>query len=266
MRQFIVLVGIALFVCPGSMAWAAEGGERAPVRQVEVLTSARTCPFAPGTPEGRALRACYDQARAGLVDKAAPRLGEIAGRMGARLSTEELRAFAWTSLSPEVEHEEVRSTANAVTAVVRLGAEMDRTGLAERLASFGESRELRNAALAEYRAAPRPDAGASGLMPPSGGQIAAEVTGGMSDIRERAVKDLRPGMSMADVQGVLGDPKSVKQGLLGTETYVCAGYGRVWAVFRDGRLSCLRERLDYVSRYDGDCHCAGRLTTIIWND
>ena len=46
-------------------------------------------------------------------------------------------------------------------------------------------------------------------------------------------------------------------------TVMCAGYGRMWIVFRDGLVSCLRPRLDYVQSYGTDCHCAGNYATIL---
>ena len=52
----------------------------------------------------------------------------------------------------------------------------------------------------------------------------------------------------------------------GPESYLCASYGRIWVVFRDGVVSCLRSRLDYVRRYDTDCQCAGNYATILKND
>jgi len=84
----------------------------------------------------------------------------------------------------------------------------------------------------------------------------------LSDDEELVRKYVRPGMGIAEVRSFLGEPRgaavSVQSG-----RYACLGYGRVWVVFEDGQVSCLRSRLEYVARYDSNCHCAGNTLNLI---
>lgn len=84
----------------------------------------------------------------------------------------------------------------------------------------------------------------------------------LKDDEEFVRRYVRPGMGVAEVQELLGEPRgaaaSVQSG-----RYLCLGYGRVWVVFEDGQASCLRSRLEYVARYDSNCHCAGNAMNVV---
>ncbi|MBI4805322.1 MAG: hypothetical protein HY795_08815 [Desulfovibrio sp.] len=84
----------------------------------------------------------------------------------------------------------------------------------------------------------------------------------LGDDEELVRKYVRPGMGMAEVRGFLGEPRGVAASVQ-SGRYVCLGYGRVWVVFEDGQVSCLRSRLEYVARYDSNCHCAGNTMNLI---
>jgi hypothetical protein len=84
----------------------------------------------------------------------------------------------------------------------------------------------------------------------------------LRDDEELARKFIRPGMSVAEVRDLLGEPRGeAKSETVGH--FQCLGYGRVWVVFEDGQASCLRSRLEYVDRYESNCHCAGDAMNII---
>ncbi|WP_243359993.1 hypothetical protein [Fundidesulfovibrio terrae] len=75
-------------------------------------------------------------------------------------------------------------------------------------------------------------------------------------------KYVRRGMGVDEVRELLGEPR----GFASSERsgrYLCLGYGRVWVVFEDGVAACLRSRLEYVSGYDSNCHCAGNALNMI---
>ncbi|KAF5028393.1 hypothetical protein DSECCO2_659550 [anaerobic digester metagenome] len=128
---------------------------------------------------------------------------------------------------------------------------------------------MRAAALAETATRDRQAGEARMAAVPFGADREFRAKEMQNEMREDAAFAARrvvPGMSMANVKELLGNPPALKQAIIGPETYVCAGYGKVWVVFRDGVVSCLRTRLDYVQRYGTDCHCAGNYATILKND
>ncbi len=71
----------------------------------------------------------------------------------------------------------------------------------------------------------------------------------LSDDEELARRYVRPGMGVAEVRELLGDPRGATVSD-SSGRFVCLGYGRVWVVFEDGQVSCLRSRLVYAGRYD----------------
>lgn len=75
-------------------------------------------------------------------------------------------------------------------------------------------------------------------------------------------KYVRRGMGVDEVRELLGEPRGLASSEL-SGRYQCLGYGRVWVVFEDGMAACLRSRLEYVSRYDSNCHCAGNALNMI---
>lgn len=91
---------------------------------------------------------------------------------------------------------------------------------------------------------------------------AAKTRRAMAGTARFAERQLRLGMSQADVRGLLGEPGAWIQGAPG-EDFTCLGYGDVWAVFQNGELACLRTRLEYSRRHESQCHCSGRLATFL---
>jgi len=84
----------------------------------------------------------------------------------------------------------------------------------------------------------------------------------LKDDDELVRRYVRPGMGVAEVRELLGEPRGAAASVQSGQ-YLCLGYGRVWVVFEDGQVSCLRSRLEYVARYDSNCHCAGNAMNIV---
>ncbi|MFP5221128.1 MAG: hypothetical protein ACLGSA_02435 [Acidobacteriota bacterium] len=84
----------------------------------------------------------------------------------------------------------------------------------------------------------------------------------LKDDEELARRYVRPGMGVAEVRELLGEPRAAADSVRAGR-YLCLGYGRVWVVFEDGQVSCLRSRLEYVARYDSNCHCAGNAMNMV---
>lgn len=250
----------------------AENGNNDVRRQAtdaRVFSATATCFYGPQMDAAQAKRLCAQQARAKLLDGAAPGLASEPAVARAGLSPADLRAFADSLLRASVADEEVRQVHDGLAVRLTLRAETPAGTLAERLAAFAANPELRAAALAETAARDRLAAEARMAAVPHGADREFRAREMEHDMRQDAAfadRRIVPGMSMANVKELMGNPGTLKQAVIGPETYVCAGYGRIWVVFRDGLVSCLRTRLDYVSRYATDCHCAGNYATILKND
>lgn len=254
---------------PSTPGDGGDGAVRRRVSDMRVFSATATCFYGPQMDQGQAKRLCADQTRAKLLDAAASGLASEPAVAGARLGPADARAFVDNLLRVAVADEEVRPAADGLAVRLTLRAEVPAADLAGRIAAFAANPELRAAALAETAARDRRAAEARLAAVPYGADRefrAREMREAMREDAAFAARQIVPGMSMAGVKELLGDPASLKQAAIGPESYLCAGYGRIWVVFRDGLVSCLRTRLDYVARYDTDCHCAGNYATILKND
>ncbi|WP_300162041.1 hypothetical protein [Solidesulfovibrio sp.] len=247
----------------------AGDGIRRQVSDERVFSKTVTCFYGPNIDQGQAKRLCSQQARGRLLDDAADALARDPAMANAGLSPSDLRAFVDSLLAVAVADEEVRKVPDGLAVRLTLRAKTPQAGLGERLMAFAANPELRAAALAETDARDRQAAEARMAAIPFGADREFRAKEMVNEMREDAAFAARrvvPGMSMANVKELLGNPAALKQAVIGPESYVCAGYGKVWVVFRDGVAACLRTRLDYVPRYGTDCHCAGNYTTILKSD
>jgi len=253
----------------GANGAGTSNGVRRQVSGALALSSTSTCFYGPHIDMAQGKRLCGYHTRAKLLDKAVSQLAANPIVPQAELSGTDLRAFADSLLKTAVTDEEVRKVADGMAVRMTLRAEADPGDLGERLAAFAANPELRAAAVAETAARDRQAGEARMAAVPFGADRefrAKEMQNDMSEDAAFADRRIVTGMSMVQVKELLGDPGAIKQAVIGPESYVCAGYGRVWVVFRDGLVSCLRTRLDYVARYETDCHCAGNYATILKND
>ncbi len=247
----------------------AGDGVRRQVSDERVFSKTITCFYGPNIDQGQAKRLCSQQARGRLLDDAADALARDPAMASAGLSPRDLRAFTDSLLAVTVADEEVRKVPDGLAVRLTLRAKTPQSGLGERLMAFAANPELRAAALAETDTRDRQAGEARMAAIPFGADRefrAREIENEMREDAAFAARRIVPGMSMANVKELLGNPAALKQAVIGPESYVCAGYGKVWVVFRDGVAACLRTRLDYVPRYGTDCHCAGNYSTILKND
>jgi hypothetical protein len=242
---------------------------RRQVSDVRAVTATIACFYGPHIEQAEARRLCTAQARGKLLDTAMAQFAHDPEVARSGIQGQDLRALADSLLRPVVSGEDIRPTPEGVAVRLTLRAETAPGALPERLAAFGVSPEVRAAALAETAVRDRQAAEARMAAVPFAAErefAAREMADDMRRDAAFAERSLAPGMSIAQVKELMGNPSALKQAVIGPESYLCAGYGKVWAVFRDGQLACVRSRLDYVRRYDTDCHCAGNYATILKND
>ena len=242
---------------------------RRQVSDARSLVTTSTCFYGPTLDQSQAKRLCVHRSRGKLLDAAVSQLAEDPLVAAAGLSQIELRAFVDSLLEVHVINDEVRPAPDGLAVRISLEARTDHALLEQRLGMFTGDPRLKAAALAETAKRDRLAGEARMAAIPFGADRefrAREMEHSMSEDAAFAERRITPGMSMRDVKELLGNPATIKQSALGSETYVCAGYGRIFVVFRDGAVACLRSRLDYVRRYGTDCHCAGNYATILKSD
>jgi hypothetical protein len=287
-RTFVLLFALGGILCPGLAALPAsaqppdaaapkpqpddavsvpESGDPAPglrekARDDLMATVGLTCAFGPETAEADARRQCHLKARTRLAARISGRVAAAARSLGLSLTDEEIAAYTLQTLRVEADREEIEPGPAGLTVRLTGRGVADLADLARKLPFYAENGDVRAAAVAQYRAA-RAEAEAAAR---SAGDPAAEQAGKMRremrDTARFAERQLRLGMSQADVIGLLGEPGAWTKGAP-EEDFVCLGYGDVWAVFENGELACLRTRLEYNRRHDSQCHCSGRLATIL---
>lgn len=239
------------------------------VSDARALVTTSTCFYGPTIDQGQAKRLCAHHSRAKLLDTAVSQLAADPEVAKAGLSQKELRAFIDSMLTVHVINDEVRAAPDGLAVRLSLEARMDHALLSGQLAAFTTNPKIKAAALDETAKRDRLAAEARMAAIPFGADRefrAREMEHDMDENAAFAERRIALGMSMRDVKELMGNPATIKQSAIGAETYVCAGYGRVFVVFRDGAVACLRSRLDFLRHYGTDCHCAGNYATILKND
>jgi len=247
-------------------ALGQEDGVRRQVSDAQILSVTGTCFYGPHLDEAQAKWLCRNQVRGKLLEAAVQHFSANPTVQAAKLSPRETRAFVDSLLVVAMLDEEVRKVADGLAVRLTLRGEENPGKLVDKLAAFTTDPTLRAQAqeataahdrqAREARMAGIPFGGAQEFDRPAGAEA-------MSVETALATRRLVPGMSMASVKGLLGNPGAYRQALIGADTYVCAAYGKLWVVYRDGVVSCVRTRLEYRERYRTDCHCAGNYTTIL---
>ncbi len=247
---------------PGSQPSSSAAG---PVRPIEAFFAASVCRAPANASEAEAKRLCYLKTRMKLTAQAAGYVGKTARELGYSLSPDEVKAFADVMLTVNVVDEDVRQIGGTARVQVSLLAEEDASQIAKKLAFYAENAGVRQKAVEEYRNRAAQNAALRDTGPGAAAEIAeraADIDKDMRQAEKNAQRYVKAGMNYPEVVDILGEPRSAKEGAPG-EGYLCASYGRIWVVFKEGLASCLRTRLEYQWRHKSDCHCAGNLSTII---
>jgi len=236
--------------------------QRNPARSDLMATVGLTCAFDAGTSEADARRQCFLKARTRLVAKMSVRVAAVAASMGLTLTDEEIAAYTLQTLKVEADREEIEPGLNGLTVSLTGRGVADLANLDRKLPFYAENADVRAAAVAQYRAARAEAEAVTRFSGAPAVEQAGKMRQEMQNTARFAERQLRLGMSQPDVVGLLGEPGSWIKGAP-DENFLCLGYGDVWAVFENGELACLRTRLEYNRRHDSQCHCSGRLATIL---
>jgi hypothetical protein len=265
-RRIVTLVLVFLTLAATALAQEPANEERRQVSDTRVLSFTGHCFYGPQIDEAQAKRLCKAQLRSRLLDKAAAKFGAEPGVRGSQLMGKELRAFVDSLLVVDMLDEETRTVAEGLAVRLTLRGELRQGELADHVASFLSDGQARSAALAETarrdrlageaRMAAVPFEAEKEFSRPPGSET-------MSVATALATRRLVRGMSLVSVKGLLGNPVGYKQSVIDADTYVCAAYDNLWVVLRDGVVTCARTRLEFMPRFNTDCHCFGDGRTLL---
>lgn len=249
--------------------------------EVRTVTASHTCLVGDSETKNDVRRACILEAKRKAVEQAGTYVESLTEVREFVLSADQVRSFAAAVVTVEDVSERFAVQGENLALTVTVRAKVDTDSARERLAAAAReprilddlarsgraARDLEDRALALQGSIRAADPDRAAVL--RGEQRA--VLGSLDDAyaeRERIVASIRavgrlareavrPGMTMEEVARILGPARSVKENRALPAAHVCANYGDVWVVFKDGLAECLRERLDYKERFRGDCHCGG---------
>jgi hypothetical protein len=243
------------------MACSAQAAER-------IIETEYTYVLGENDTRADARRTCFVEARRKAVEQAGTYVESETRVVDLSLTTDEVRAFAAAFVKAELVDEEFLATGGTFAVHCRVRAKVDTDTIGSRLADYAADPARRGkpagAAGAEpAEAAPAPG-DAAAPQPPAVDQGPEKLAEARDRLRARtrrlneAVRQVvARGMAEADVQALLGEPGVKKLNTSGPSAYMCAKYGDMWVVYRDGAVACTRTRLEYDATYRGDCHCRG---------
>ncbi len=249
--------------------------------EVRTVTTSHTCLVGDSETKNDVRRACFLEAKRKAVEQAGTYVESLTEVRDFALSADQVRSFAAAVVTVESVDEKFAVQGENLAVTVTVRAKVDPDAAKARLAAAARApkaldslvqngrttRDLEDRALALQGSMRAADPDRAAVL--RGEQRA--VLGSLEDAyaeRQRILANIqatgqkartavRPGMTMEEVAGLMGQARSVKENRNLPAAYTCANYGTVWVVFKDGLAECLREGLVYKERWRGDCHCGG---------
>lgn len=259
-QRLIVLAAILVLVCP----CAARA-------QSKTIEAEYTYVLGESDTRAQARRVCFLEAKRKAVEQAGTYVESTTEVADLMLSRDEIRTFASAFVEAEQVSEEffVSGGTFGVKCLVRV--QVDPQTLGKRLVEFSSNptrkRQLESLAVREGEL--EAQGAAESAVPQTGTaqrtlpslealeQEKAKLRGEVQRLGQAAKQVVEPGMTVAEVQALLGPPRVKKLNEHTTSSYECHNYGNIWVVYRDGLVACTRKLLTYRNDYRSDCHCAG---------
>jgi hypothetical protein len=250
----ISLIFLGLFCNP---VWAAP-------RQIEV---AHTYLMGDNESKSQARANCLNEAKRKAAEEAGVYVEVLSRSENFQLASDEVQSFAAAVLRVQILKEEIKMVGESLAISLVIRAELDPDEVKRKLEALDAERraaKLRKAQEPQNAPGvatnptpvptPTPTPEPMRLPPPADpAAVKAALAAEIEQASQRAAAYAEPGMTREDIEKVLGSPRAVKDG----NSYLGYNYGRVWVVFRDDMVACVRTRLEYSQRYDSDVHCTG---------
>jgi len=212
----------------------------------------------------QARRQCFEAARRQAMEQAGAYVESSTEVSNLALTKDEVRTFAAAVVETELVSEDFFLKGGAYGLTCKVRAVVDTDSLSRKLAEYSSDperkRRLENLSRREGElaagsgeAAPRRDLPSPEELEREKAKLRDEV----KRLGSAARQVVEPGMTMEEVQSLLGPPRVKKLNDKMTATYECHNYGNIWVVYKDGLVACTRKRLTWKNSYQSDCHCSG---------
>lgn len=252
-----LLILLAFFLFSIHPAWAA-------LRQIEV---SHTYLMGDNESKSQARANCLNEVKRKAAEEAGVYVEVLSRSENFQLAADEVQSFAAAVLRVQVLKEEIKMVGESLAISLTVRAELDPDEIKRKLEAYDaerraaklrKSQETQNAQGPSTPPSPVPTPTPTPeplrLAPPADpAAVKAVIAAEIEQASQRAATYAELGMTREDVEKLLGSPRSIKDG----NDYLGYNYGRVWVVFRDEMVACVRTRLEYSQRYDSDMHCTG---------
>jgi len=269
---FLLVLLLAAGVALPASSWAEE----------KSFTASHTYVMGDNDTRAEARRIAFLEARRKAAEQAGVYVESVTSVGDQAVTGDDIRSVAAAVVKAEILEEKLTRVGESLAVTVTVKATVDperTTERLERLADDPASLARLRGEMATERGLEDRAVGLQGEIAAGGNATAARheqarVFGDLEALRaerdrmlaehaesgRRARELVRPGMSAEEVVSLLGPARAGKRSSFGGSEWLCANYGEVWIVYRDGLVECLRARLTYRAAQGGDCHCAGMLS------
>ena len=234
--------------------------------EVEVLTASHTHVMGDSESRNQARTICFNEAKRKLVEQAGSYVETLSRTENFELATDEVVAFSAAFIRVNTDREEWAMLGDTLTVTMDLSAQVDPDEVKQLLAELAQdaaarsrlTENLEQQSQAEAQLALESDPPTRERLSDDIDVLRAEQAAILTEIETStrfAAELVQKGITSEEIETMLGSPRARKSSSSGD--YSCWNYGHVWVVFHNGLASCMRTRLEYNSRYGGDCHCTG---------
>jgi hypothetical protein len=272
-----ILLFFMLLLAMAALAAARDASAR---DEAERITVTHTYVMGDSESKNQARIACLNEAKRRIAEQAGAYVEVLSRAKNFQLAEDEVLSFTAALLRVEIDKEEIvmdggnMALTLTVTGTVRpaeVKARLDALSERRLVAQEGDASLLHQAdrpeagpamIAGEQAAAPEREAVQPEVTRPAPPRQAADPYAA----RERLERDVErstrlvaelcdKGMTRSEVEHLLGQPRAVKYNP--GPNYLGYNYGRLWVVFRDDVVACVRKRLEYRPAAGGDTHCEG---------
>ena len=221
---------------------------------------------------------CLAEAKRKIAEQAGAYVEVLSKTENFQIDKDEVLSFAAAIVRVRVEKEEMAMDGQGLVLTLTVSGEVDAETVRHHLEKLAAKRleeqqggipltqtapppappvaknEYR-APVGKEKASPSPVAQQAPAPVPAANPYAAKarLTKSLDEMTAMCVELTDTGMTKGEVEHLLGAPRIAKT----SSRYTGYQYGRVWVVFRDDIVSCLRSRLEYRPQAGGDIHCEG---------
>jgi len=241
-----------------------------------VLDAEHTYVLGENDTRAEARRICLLEAKRKLVEQVGTWVQSRTEVSNLALTDDQISTFSSAFVQVETATEQFFMSGEAFAVRVQVRAKVDPDAVAPRLVEYASRPDgrlklsrlsQRSQALRSEALAPASDDGSRHRALRSLEELEAEkaqMAAETERLGQAAKVVVSAGMTMDEVQSLLGPPRVKKLNEATAAQYACHNYGRIWVVFKDGLVACTRTRLTYRQNYGGDCHCAGQASEVFF--